>query len=158
MMKGADRLLLGVVSDTHGLLREDLLVALRGVDLILHAGDIGSLATLEGLQKLAPVRAVRGNVDGRWAADLPETAVVDVDGTTLYLLHDLERLDLDPATAGFQAVITGHSHQPAAYRRDGVLYLNPGSAGPRRFNLPISLCRLVFEKGTLEPEFIFLEA
>jgi uncharacterized protein len=153
-----DRLLLGIVSDTHGLLRDELLAALQGVDLILHAGDIGSRATLEGLQALAPVLAVRGNVDGSWAAALPETAVAEVGACSLYLLHDLQCLDLDPAAAGFQAVISGHTHQPAIYQRQGVLYLNPGSAGPRRFSLPITSALLHFSKeGSLRPELLDLE-
>jgi uncharacterized protein len=154
---GAKPLLLGIVSDTHGLLRQELLDALRGVDLILHAGDIGTPETLDGLRQLAPVRAVRGNVDGRWAAALPETAVVEFGGIQLYLLHDLERLDLDPASAGFQVVISGHTHQPTAFRRDGVLYLNPGSAGPRRFRLPISLALLPIVQGQPQPQFLHLD-
>jgi uncharacterized protein len=153
----ADRLLLGIVSDTHGLLRDELLTALHGVDLILHAGDIGTPAAFAGLQAVAPVLAVRGNVDGSWAAALPETAVAEVGNSLIYLLHDLQCLDLDPAAAGFLAVISGHTHQPAAFRRDGVLYLNPGSAGPRRFNLPISTALLRFSEGTLHPEFLCLD-
>jgi uncharacterized protein len=155
----ADRLLLGIVSDTHGLLRDELLAALRGVDLILHAGDIGSQAALEGLREVAPVLAVRGNVDGNWAAALPETAVAEIGSCLIYLLHDLQHLDLDPAAAGFQAVISGHTHQPAIFRRQGVLYLNPGSAGPRRFNLPISTALLHFSavEGNLHPELLHLD-
>jgi uncharacterized protein len=157
MSSTANRLLLGIVSDTHGLLRDELLVALRGVDLILHAGDIGSPEALVGLQSLAPVLAVRGNVDGGWAAALPETAVAEAGSALIYLLHDLQRLDLDPAAAGFQAVISGHTHQPDIYRQNGVLYLNPGSAGPRRFNLPISSALLHYEGGDLHPEFLRLD-
>lgn len=157
MESAADRLLLGIISDTHGLLRAELLTALRGVDLILHAGDIGNPEALAGLQALAPVHAVRGNVDGRWSAALPETAVVEVGGLLIYLLHDLQRLDIDPAAAGFQAVVSGHTHQPAAFRRAGVLYLNPGSAGPRRFTLPISIALLSIERGKMHPDFLHLD-
>jgi uncharacterized protein len=153
----ADHLLLGIVSDTHGLLRDELLAALQGVDMILHAGDIGSMAALEGLQALAPVLAVRGNVDGGWASALPETAVAEIGDTRIYLLHDLQRLDLDPAAAGFQMVVSGHTHQPAVFQRQGVLYLNPGSAGPRRFHLPVSSALLRLAKGHLHPEFICLD-
>lgn len=138
---------IGVVSDTHGLLRPEVLSAFHEgeprVELILHAGDVGSLGVLDGLATLAPVRAVRGNVDGPpLSARLPETDVVEAGGLRLYLLHDLSRLDLDPAAAGLAAVIFGHSHAPASYRKDGVLYLNPGSAGPRRNEHPVGIARL----------------
>ena len=134
---------LGVISDTHGLVRPEAVAALAGVERILHAGDIGNREVLDALARVAPVTAVRGNNDrGGWASDIPETEVVEVGGVSLYVLHDLHELALDPRAAGFAAVIAGHSHQPRLEARDGVLYLNPGSAGPRRFKLPISLARL----------------
>ena len=132
--------LIGVISDTHGLLRPEAIDALAGVELIIHAGDIGNPQILEALAQIAPVHAVRGNTDrADWAADLPHTRVVEVGGLLIYVLHELFTLDLDPAAAGFAAVIFGHSHSPHMERKNGVLYLNPGSAGPRRFTLPVSL-------------------
>src|SRR6185437_6185301 len=132
--------LIGVISDTHGLLRPEAVEALRGSDLIIHAGDAGKLEILEALRGLAPVTAVRGNIDVEpWAASLPATAVVDAGPARIYVLHSLDDLDIDPAAAGFHIVISGHSHKPERTTRDGVIYLNPGSAGPRRFSLPISL-------------------
>jgi hypothetical protein len=146
----------GVISDTHGLLRPEALRALAGADLILHAGDVGSPEVLAGLRALAPVVAVRGNNDrGPWAEALSETEVVTAGGRSLYVLHDLGTLDLDPRAAGFDAVIAGHSHQPRIERRDGVLYLNPGSAGPRRFRLPIALAWL--DVARLEAEIVRLD-
>lgn len=134
---------IGVVSDTHGLLRPEVLDRLRGVSRIVHAGDVGDPGILDRLAAVAPVRAVRGNVDrGGWAETLPWTEVVDVDGVMLYVLHDLAELDLEPAASGFAAVVHGHSHRPSIETRRGVLYLNPGSAGPRRFRLPVSLAIL----------------
>lgn len=131
----------GIISDTHGLLRPEAIRALHGVELIIHAGDVGEAAILAELRKTAPVFAVRGNVDTEpWAQELPATAVVQANGASFYVLHNLRELDLKPQASGFAAVVSGHTHQPAQERRDGVLYLNPGSAGPRRFNLPISLC------------------
>jgi len=148
---------LGVISDTHGLIRPEALRALAGVDRILHAGDIGGRDVLDALAAIAPVTAVRGNNDrGAWAQAVPETEVVDVGGQLLYLLHDLAQLDLDPMAAGFAAVITGHSHRPGQELRGGVLYLNPGSAGPRRFRLPIALARLHVGDGTLSAEIVTL--
>jgi uncharacterized protein len=139
---------LGVISDTHGLLRPEAVAALAGVERIVHAGDIGDRAVLRELERLAPVSAVRGNNDrGGWAAGIPETEVVEVGGVSLYVLHDLHELDLDPCAAGFAAVIAGHSHQPRQEARDGVLYFNPGSAGPRRFRLPVSVGRLTIARG-----------
>lgn len=149
---------LGIVSDTHGLVRPEVLDALRGVDLVLHAGDVGSPDVLEALAAVAPVRAVRGNVDrGRWADALPETDAIEVDGAWLYLLHDRDRLDLDPVTAGFAAVITGHSHQPSLEVRDGVTWLNPGSIGPHRFRLPVALARGVVTDGQLDARLVVLD-
>jgi len=150
---------LGVISDTHGLVRPEALAALAGVERIVHAGDIGDQAVLDALARVAPVTAVRGNNDrGRWASDLPVTEVVEVGGVLLYLLHDLHELDLEPRAAGFAAVISGHSHQPRLEDKDGVLYLNPGSAGPRRFKLPISLARLTIAKGRVNAELVTLQS
>ncbi len=147
---------IGVISDTHGLLRPEALAALAGVDHIVHAGDIGSRAVLTGLEDIAPVTAVRGNIDrAAWARELPETAAVEIGGLWLYVLHDRERLDLDPE-GSFAAVITGHSHRPAMEERGGVLYFNPGSAGPRRWTLPISLGRLIVTGKGLDGELIEL--
>jgi putative phosphoesterase len=148
---------LGVISDTHGLVRPEALAALAGVERIVHAGDIGNREVLEALARVAPVTAVRGNNDrGDWAAGIPETEVVEVGGVSLYLLHDLHELDLEPRAAGFAAVITGHSHQPRVEERDGVLYLNPGSAGPRRFKLPISLARLTITGARVRAQLVTL--
>jgi putative phosphoesterase len=136
--------MVGVISDTHGLLRPQAVQALQGSDLIVHAGDVGRESILAELRELAPVTAVRGNVDrGAWAEGLPTTQALEVGGTWLYVLHDLHTLDLDPVAAGFRVVIYGHSHQPEQVERSGVLYLNPGSAGPRRFRLPVCLARLL---------------
>jgi uncharacterized protein len=147
-----------VISDTHGLLRPQAVAALRGCSPIIHAGDIGRPEILDELRHLAPVFAVRGNVDkGPWAMQLPETEIVTVEDFWLYVLHDLNALDLEPATAGFRAVITGHSHQPKIETKDGVLYLNPGSAGPRRFDLPVSVGRLILSGTDMRAEIINLE-
>ena len=149
---------IGIISDTHGLLRPEAVAALRGSPLIIHAGDVGCPEILDELRRIAPVFAVRGNVDrGLWAMGLPETEIVEVEDCLLYVLHDLDALNLDPPTAGFRAVITGHSHQPRIETRDGVLYLNPGSAGPRRFHLPVSVGRLSLTGGELQAEIINLE-
>ena len=151
-------MIVGVISDTHGLLRPEAVAALDGSDLIVHAGDVGDPAILDALRAVAPVRAVRGNVDlGPWAGALPAVDVVEAAGRHLYVLHRLEDLDLDPAAAGFDAVIYGHSHRPGAERRGGVLYLNPGSAGPVRFRLPVSLARLTVEPDGLRHELVMLE-
>lgn len=146
---------IGVISDTHGLLRPQAVKALQGVDFIIHAGDIGAPAILDNLSRIAPVKAVRGNTDrGEWARVLPLTEVVEVGEVQLYVLHDLHTLDLEPQAAGFAAVIFGHSHRPHLERKDGVLYLNPGSAGPRRFTLPVSLACLQVQGRSLEAEFV----
>lgn len=150
--------LIGVISDTHGLLRPAVGKAFAGVELILHAGDVGKQEVLEELRKLAPVVAVRGNTDhGGWAQQLPLREIVEVAETVIYLVHDLNALDLNPAAAGFQVVVSGHSHDPYVVRKNGVLYLNPGSAGPRRFSLPISLALLKIDGGRLMVELIDLE-
>ena len=149
---------LGVISDTHGLLRPEAVAALQGVERIVHAGDIGSPDVLTALARIAPVSAVRGNNDrDAWAKTIPETDVVEVGDVSLYVLHDLHELDLDPRAAGFAAVIAGHSHQPRLEERDGVLFLNPGSAGPRRFKLPISLARLTVAGPRVRAELVTLE-
>jgi hypothetical protein len=148
---------IGVISDTHGLLRPEAARALHGVDRIVHGGDVGSPDILDRLREIAPTVAVRGNVDtAPWAGVLPATEVVEARGLHLYVLHDIAALDLDPAAAGFAAVIYGHSHRPGAERRNGVLFLNPGSAGPRRFRLPVSLARLEIRGDQLECELIEL--
>ena len=152
-----DRVEVGVVSDTHGLLREEAVEALQGVDVILHAGDVGDPLILQQLVSLAPVFVVRGNVDrAPWADALPSTEVIEVAGVTFFMLHELELLDLDPAEAGIDVVVYGHSHRPEAEEKDGVLYLNPGSAGPRRFALPVTLARLSIGEGTLEAGIVSL--
>lgn len=148
---------IGLISDTHGLLRPQALEALRGSELILHAGDVGKPEILAALRELALVTAVRGNVDKEaWAKALPETAVVEAGGVRLYVLHDVDALDLDPAAAGFHVVVSGHSHKPGKFERNGVLYLNPGSAGPRRFHLPVSVARLHLGSTPFEVEFVEL--
>jgi len=150
--------LIGVISDTHGLLRPQASRALQGVELIIHAGDIGGPEVMSSLEKIAPVFAVRGNTDrGDWAWKLPLNRVVEVGGVQLYVLHELYALDLEPAAAGFQAVIFGHSHRPHQEHKGGVLYLNPGSAGPRRFTMPVTLARLRLAGNSLLPEFIDLK-
>ncbi len=140
--------IVGLISDTHGLLRPEAKHALAGVDLIVHAGDIGAPEVLEELRALAPVRAVRGNNDhGPWTRGLPETEALELEGASLYVLHDLKTLDLDPAAGGFTVVVAGHSHRPAMHTKEGVLYINPGSAGPRRFSLPVAVGFLEIASG-----------
>lgn len=148
---------IGVISDTHGLLRPSALEALQGSQLILHAGDIGGPEILERLRTIAPVTAVRGNTDrGLWCEDLPDIEVIESAALQLYMLHDQHQLDLNAAAAGFAAVICGHSHRPEQTVKNGVLYFNPGSAGPRRFNLPISVGRLYVEDGHIRGELLTL--
>lgn len=148
--------LLGVISDTHGLLRPQAMEALAGVDMILHAGDIGSAAVLDNLRDIAPVVAVRGNNDkGEWAESLPDWEVVEIGNVSIYMLHDLKEIDVSPAGT-FQVVISGHSHKPIIEERRGVLYVNPGSAGPRRFKLPISMAHLKVEAGAVNAKLIEL--
>jgi putative phosphoesterase len=153
-----ERITLGVISDTHGLLRPEAVKALRGSDRILHAGDVGAPEILEALAQIAPVTAIRGNVDaGAWARSLPETEVVEASGISLYMLHDLGQLDLKPGATGFRVVVYGHSHQPKMEEKNGVLYFNPGSAGPRRFDLPVSVGRLTIAAGKVRAELMELE-
>jgi len=149
---------IGIISDTHGLLRDEALRALRDSELILHAGDVGKPEILTALEEIAPVVAVRGNVDTQpWAQSLPIAAVAETRAALIYMLHDVNALDLDPAAAGFHIVVSGHSHQPGRSERKGVLYINPGSAGPRRFDLPITVAKL--DLGTLpwQLEFVHLD-
>jgi putative phosphoesterase len=155
---GGDRgFVVGVISDTHGLLRPEAIEALRGSDQIIHAGDVGDPAILEELKKIAPVTAIRGNIDiDDWAQSLLETEVVELAGKTFYILHDRKQLDLNPQVAGFAAVISGHSHQPLIESKNGVLYFNPGSAGPRRFRLPVTVGRITIELSQLLPEIVDL--
>ena len=148
-------MIVGVISDTHGLLRDEAVNALRGSEHIIHAGDIGAAEILGKLATIAPVTAIRGNIDTEtWARQLPTTNVVELASVFFYVLHDLKVLDLNPRAAGFGAVISGHSHTPKIEWRDGVAYFNPGSAGPRRFKLPISVGRIRIENGELKPELI----
>lgn len=145
-------MLIGVISDTHGLLRPEALGALTGVGHIIHAGDLGGPDIVPRLETIAPVTAIRGNVDTRaWARDLPTWEIVTLAGRTIYVIHDLGDLDLDPATAGFGMVVFGHSHIPKIETRQGVVYLNPGSAGPRRFRLPITISTVDLAADPLQP-------
>jgi uncharacterized protein len=156
-MSSSKDILVGVISDTHGLLRPEAVAALRGSQLIIHAGDVGSAEVLDELRALAPTYVVRGNVDTQaWAAKLPATEAVEVGELHLWVLHIIAELDIDP-TAGFAAVIYGHSHKPSIEWRDGVLYLNPGSAGPRRFRLPVTVARLRVTGRSLRPEIVELD-
>jgi uncharacterized protein len=149
---------IGVISDTHRLLRAEAVAALRGSERIIHAGDVGDPEILEQLSTIAPVTAVRGNIDkGAWARKLPETAVVELGGIAIYVLHNLDELDLKPEAAGFAAVIYGHSHVPKLEMRDGVLHFNPGSAGPRRFKLPVSVGRLSVQQGKVVGEILVIQ-
>jgi putative phosphoesterase len=148
---------IGLISDTHGLLRDEALRVLEGSELIIHAGDVGNPEIIETLKSIAPVVAVRGNVDSEtWASALPETEVVETAAATIFVLHDVHMLDLNPAAAGFQIVVSGHSHKPSRTEQDGILYINPGSAGPRRFQLPVTVARLNLAKTPWKLEFIDL--
>jgi uncharacterized protein len=149
---------IGVISDTHGLLRPEALAALQGSDFIIHAGDVGDPDVLKHLERIAPVTAIRGNVDvAHWARHLPDTAVFRQSGIAIYLIHDGQQLDISPQREGYAAVICGHSHKPMNEMQNGVLFFNPGSAGPRRFNLPVSLGRLQIEGGRLSGEIVLLD-
>ena len=150
-------MLLGVISDTHGLLRPEAVEALRGAQQVIHAGDVGSPEILKKLATLAPVTAVRGNVDkDAWARQLPPTQVLETGGISIYVLHDLTQLDVKPEAAGFRVVISGHSHIPKREVRNGVLYFNPGSAGPRRFKSPVSVGRLSIDRDQVTAELVIL--
>jgi len=147
----------GLVSDTHGLIRPEALDALRDSDLIIHCGDVGDPAVLDALRTLAPVRAIRGNNDkGMWARSLPTNDVVELGSQVIYVLHNLAELDLDPAAAGFTAVVSGHSHKPMIEERCKILFVNPGSAGPRRFTLPVTLAALALRSGRCEARIVEL--
>ena len=147
----------GLISDTHGLLRAEALDALRGSDFIVHAGDVGHPDVLDQLSRLAPLTAVRGNNDkGAWATRLRETDILSIGEASIYVIHDLAELTLDPAAAGFDAVISGHSHRPLIDTRNGVLYVNPGSAGPRRFKLPVSVGHLDVSGRSVRPRLAML--
>ena len=149
--------MIGVISDTHGLLRPEAIEALRGVEHILHAGDVGDSSILDSLRSVAPVTAIRGNIDVDGpCSQLPATEVITLHGHTFYMLHDRHALDLDPGAAGFSAVISGHSHKPLVEWRNGVLYMNPGSAGPRRFSLPVSIGLLTIGADGLQPRLVTL--
>lgn len=149
---------IGVISDTHGLLRPETFEALRGSDHIIHAGDVGDPGILDELGELAPVTAVRGNIDrGAWARQLPQDELLELNGLSLYIVHILAELDLKPEAAGIAAVVYGHSHVPKQETRNGVLYFNPGSAGPRRFRLPVSVGRLIVTEGKVRGEVIPLK-
>jgi uncharacterized protein len=150
--------IVGVISDTHGLLRPEAVAALQGSDLIIHAGDVGKPEVIDALREIAPTFVVRGNIDkAHWAQSLPMSELVTVGENYLFVLHEIAQLDLDPATAGFAAVVFGHSHVPSIEARDGVLFLNPGSAGPRRFKLPVMVARVVVTGRQLAPEIVELK-
>lgn len=145
----------GIISDTHALLRPAVEEILAGCEHILHAGDIGDAKTLDRLKRIAPVTAVRGNTDfGSWANDLPPTEMVDIRGIFFYILHDIVRLDLEPTAAGIDVVVSGHTHRPELVRKNGVLYLNPGSAGHRRYDYPISVALVRIENDRIDPEIV----
>ncbi|PYS17294.1 MAG: YfcE family phosphodiesterase [Acidobacteria bacterium] len=149
--------MIGVISDTHGLVRPEVLPVFAGAALIIHAGDIGTSEVLKELRSIAPVIAVRGNNDkDAWASAIPETKVIQFGNVSIYVLHDLKEIDLSPGAAGYQVVVSGHSHRPLIDRREGVLYVNPGSAGPRRFKLPITVARLTIEGTKVEGEVVNL--
>jgi uncharacterized protein len=150
-------IILGVISDTHGLLRPQAIAALAGSDLIIHGGDVGKPEVIDRLGGVAPTFVVRGNVDtGTWAARLPSTQTVAVGALRFFVLHDIAQLALDPTAAGFAAVVFGHSHRPSIETRDGVLFLNPCSAGPRRFTLPITIARVRVSGQRMHPEIVEL--
>jgi putative phosphoesterase len=151
-------MIIGLISDTHSLLRPQALEALRGSEHIIHAGDIGAPEIISELKTIAPVTAIRGNVDVQtWARAFPETQVVELAGKSIYVIHDVNALDLNPKAAGFDVVISGHSHQPRQEIKDGVLYMNPGSAGPRRFKLPISVARIEISGALISATIVELK-
>ena len=150
---------IGVISDTHGLVRPEVPAAFDGVELILHAGDIGNAEVIRQLKTIAPVVAIRGNNDtGSWARAIPETKVARIGRVSIYMLHNLKEIDLDPSAEGFQVVISGHSHRPSIETRSGVLFVNPGSAGPRRFKLPITVALLTVDGPVVNGEIIAITA
>jgi putative phosphoesterase len=150
--------IIGVISDTHGLLRPEALAALRGSDYVIHAGDVGDPRILDKLAAIAPLTVVRGNVDhGVWAQKIPATNVLEIGDVSIYVLHSVQELDVKPEAAKFSAVVYGHSHVPKQELKNGVLYFNPGSAGPRRFKLPVSVGRLTLEGSKLEAKILILE-
>lgn len=154
----ASEIIVGVISDTHGLLRPQAIDALRGSDMIIHAGDVGNAEVIDRLGSIAATFVVRGNIDkGQWAARLPTTELVAIGELYFFVLHEISQLELDRAAAGFAAVVFGHSHQPLIETRDGVLFLNPGSAGPRRFKLPITVARVRVSGRRLCPEIVHLQ-
>lgn len=149
---------IGVISDTHGLVRPEALDALRGTDFILHAGDIGAPEVLDSLRSIADVAAIKGNNDrDPWARRIPETAEVKLEAVKIYLIHNVRDLAIDPAGAGYRVVVSGHSHMPSIREQNGVIYLNPGSAGPRRFKLPIAVARLQVDRESVRAEIIPIE-
>jgi uncharacterized protein len=149
---------IGVISDTHGLLRPEAVKIVEGCNAIIHAGDVGSLEVLSALKEIAPTYAVRGNVDnGPWAETLPVTDITLIEGRYFYIMHNPENIDIDPASAGIDAVISGHTHMPVLYKKKGVLYMNPGSIGPRRFTKPVSMGRIIINERGIHPELINLE-
>ena len=152
-----DKGIIGVISDTHGLLRPEAMVALKGVELLIHGGDIGKLEVLHSLSSIAPVCAIRGNNDREsWAKKLPDMLKLQINSIKFQVIHDVNELESDPGAAAIRAVISGHSHRPSVIEREGVLFINPGSAGPRRFKLPVTVARLHIHRGTLRSEILAL--
>jgi uncharacterized protein len=148
----------GIISDTHGLLRPEAVEALRGSSLIIHAGDMGSDTIIPNLETIAPIYAVRGNVDnGPWAYKIPKSQSVEIEGVFIYVYHGHQEPELNPETSGFQVVVSGHSHQPSIETRNGILFINPGSAGPKRFRLPVSLAIATIHEGKVTAELLELE-
>ena len=146
---------IGIISDTHGLLRPEAIKQLAGADHIIHAGDIGAPEVIEGLRRIAPTTAIRGNIDvGEWAKDYPDSELVVLGGRSLYVLHNLKEIKLDPAASGFDVIISGHSHRLKTETKNGVLYVNPGSAGPRRFKLPIAVAIIALSDGLIVPQIL----
>ena len=146
---------IGIISDTHGLLRPEAIEHLAGTDYIIHAGDIGAPEVIEGLRRIAPTTAIRGNIDrGEWAKDYPDTELVVLGGRALYVLHNLKEIKLDPVASGFEIIVSGHSHRPKIETKNGVLYVNPGSAGPRRFKLPIAVAILALSDRAILPRIL----
>jgi len=157
MTNRGQKKMIGLISDTHGLVRPEVLPVFAGAALIIHAGDIGTSEVLKELKSIAPVIAVRGNNDkDAWASAIPETKVIQVGKVSIYVLHDLKEIDVSPGAAGYQVVVSGHSHRPLIDKREGVLYVNPGSAGPRRFKLPVTVARLTIEGPKVEGEVVNL--